>query len=227
MAEFRTTRGKYGLILAIFVGGYISIMAQDVRPPRPTPSPNAPEIISRADDFVEETGTERRQDLPQKSVNITTQSSRRRGDIVKSDPRSAEIAARESVALNLDILTRAEQRTDSLRKQLFEMMEKEFSIRSRLEAIEYDLRPEVIDRQLATVGSLRPEELRAQRRRSLELERQNLNLLLSEVTKAKASLENNLSRSEALVERLRARLEKEIDRSLEEPEDNEQQRRQP
>ncbi|NMS32210.1 hypothetical protein HKB24_06185 [Vibrio parahaemolyticus] len=99
------------------------------------------------------------------------------------------------------------------------MMEKENSIRSRLDQIENDLRPEAIDRQLAITGSLRPEELRAQKRRSLELERQNLNNLLTEVLKARASLETNLSRSEALVERLRARLEKEIDSALDDSED--------
>lgn len=205
----------------------ISTAAQNVRPPRPTPTPVVPEIISRADDFPDEDSKKSQQALPRKSEDVPTQPSRRRSDITRSDSRSSDAAQRERLALNLEILTRAEQRSDSLRKQLFEMMEKENSIRARLDEIEYDLRPEVIDRQLATVGSLRPEELRAQRRRSLELERQNLNNILAEVTKAKASLEASLSRSESLVEKLRTRLEKEIDRALDESEDNDQQRSQP
>ena len=42
---------------------------------------------------------------------------------------------------NLDILTKAEQRSESLRKQRFEMIEKENSIRTRIDQIDVDSRP--------------------------------------------------------------------------------------
>src|SRR5690606_32585878 len=111
---------------------------------------------------------------------------------------------------------KSEQRSDSLRKQLFEMIEKENSIRSRIDQIDNDLRPEAIERSMATVGSLRPEELREQRRRSLTLEKTNLQTLLAAVQKNRSDLEQNLQRSEALVEKLRVRIEKEIDDALSE-----------
>jgi hypothetical protein len=98
------------------------------------------------------------------------------------------------------------------------MIEKENTIRGRMDQIDNDLRPESIDRSLAMTGSLRPEELREQRRRSLGLEKTNLQVLLTEVQKNRANLELNLQRSDALVERLRVRLEKEIDAALTEDE---------
>jgi len=203
-----------------FLFGVSAITAQSTRTPRATPTPFVvPEIISRAEDQVEDSTQKPVEKQPASAPGPQVQNARRRQSAARADEKSEQAIARERLALNLDILTKAEQRSDNLRKQLFDMMEKENSIRSRLDQIENDLRPEAIDRQLAITGSLRPEELRAQKRRSLELERQNLNNLLTEVLKARASLETNLSRSEALVERLRARLEKEIDSALDDSED--------
>lgn len=116
--------------------------------------------------------------------------------------------------LNLDILTRAEQRSESLRKQYFEMVEKENTANTRLSQIEVDIRPEVIERSVQMVGSLRPEELRDSRRRSLESERRNVQAMLAEIQSAKNGLAVSLQRSDQLVERLRARLEKEIEDSF-------------
>jgi hypothetical protein len=128
----------------------------------------------------------------------------------KKDPDQKQ----RQLALNLDILTKSEQRSDSLRKQLFEMIEKENTIRGRMDQIDNDMRPESLDRTLAIVGSLRPEELREQRRRSLALEKANLQVLLTAVQKNRADLDLNLQRSDALVEKLRVRIEKEIDDAL-------------
>jgi hypothetical protein len=115
---------------------------------------------------------------------------------------------------NLDIITRAESRSESLRKQVFEMVEKENTIRARLDQIEYDIRPEVIERTLQIAGSLRPEEIRDGRRRVLEAERNNLQSLLTSVQANRTNLEANLLRAEQMVEKLRSKLEKDIDNSL-------------
>ena len=116
--------------------------------------------------------------------------------------------------MNLDILTRAEQRSDSLRKQLFEMIEKESTIRTKLDLIENNIRPETIDREIAFAGTMRPEELRNMRKKNLEIERNSLQLLLVEVQKTKTNIDLNVQRSDSLVEKLRAKLEKEIDDAL-------------
>lgn len=120
----------------------------------------------------------------------------------------------KALLTNLDILTKAEQRTESLRRQRFELIEKENSIRARLDQIEIDIRPEAIERTIAIVGSLRPEELREARRKSLDAERRNLQNLLNDIVAARTRLDQDVVRSDALVEKLRAKLEKDIDDAL-------------
>jgi len=119
------------------------------------------------------------------------------------------------LAMNLEILIKAEQRAESLRKQSFDLLEKENSIKTKLEQIENDLRPESVDRSVAFTGSLRPEELRAARRKSLEAERSNLQTLLAEIQRTRTSVDANVVKADQLVERLRVKLEADIDTSLE------------
>lgn len=116
--------------------------------------------------------------------------------------------------MNLDILTRAESRAESLRKQLFEMIEKQSGVQTRLEQIRNDARPEVIERSTAFLGSLRPEEIREQRRKSLEAERTNLESLVIQIQINRAVLEENVQKADYLVEKVRLKLDKEIDDAL-------------
>ncbi len=116
--------------------------------------------------------------------------------------------------LNLDILTRAEQRSESLRKQLFEMIEKENSVKTRLDQISSDLRPEAISRSSIFSGSMKPEEIRELRQKSLDSEKRNLESLLSEIQTTRGSLALTLTKSDMLVDKLRLKLEKDIDAAL-------------
>ncbi len=116
--------------------------------------------------------------------------------------------------LNLDILTRAEQRAETLRKQLYDAIEKENTIKTRLDQLSIDMRPEMIDRQIAFAGTLRPEELRDIRKKNLEVERTNLQTLLTDIQTVRSGLEQSVQRAQQLVEKLRTKLEKDIDDSL-------------
>ena len=116
--------------------------------------------------------------------------------------------------LNLDILTRAEQRSESLRKQLFEMIEKENSVKTRLDQIESDLRPEAISRSSIFSGSMKPEEIRELRQKSLDSERRNLQSLLTDIQSTRESIAVTLVKSDMLVDKLRLKLEKDIDGAL-------------
>lgn len=116
--------------------------------------------------------------------------------------------------LNLDILTRAEQRAESLRKQLFDMVEKESALKSKLDQIENDIRPEVIERQVSFAGTLRPEELRDMKRKNLEIERKNIQNILDQLQLTRANIETSVQRADAMVEKLRFKLEKDIDEAL-------------
>jgi hypothetical protein len=64
------------------------------------------------------------------------------------------------------------------------------------------------------MGSLRPEEIREARRKSLDSEKRNLQTLLNEVVTTRTRLDNDLLRSDALVEKLRAKLEQDIESAL-------------
>ena len=196
--------------------------------PAPTATPSSePIVISRADDFpddgsqaippdpneVKTSGADRTsvqslEELGNRIKNLEAATTQNRA---KPDPDEKQ----KRLLLNLDILTKAEQRSESLRKQLFEMMEKETTIRTRIDSLDYDLRPEAIERVTAITGSLRPEEIRTNRKKSLESEKANLQKLLVEIDRNKASLEISLQRADALVDKLRMKLEKEIDTALE------------
>ena len=73
--------------------------------------------------------------------------------------------------VDLERLSRAEQRSAELWKQLREVESQQADLQSRLEEIDYALKPENIDRSVAGYGSTRPEEVREQRRRQLEGEK--------------------------------------------------------
>lgn len=193
--------------------------------PTPTPTPSLePAVISRADEYLDENGAVRRivTDQPaeadQTESRKTIEALQERIKQLEASKTADPDAKQRRMLLNLDILTRAEQRVDSLRKQVFEMIEKENSIQARMETLEMESRPEIVDRGVAFAGTLRPEELREARTRQLAAERTKLQNLLTEVQKNKANLEANVLKAEDLVERLRTKLERDIDEALKEDE---------
>lgn len=205
----------------LFIGIFASSMHAQTRRSKPKPLATPPvitgaEIISQAGDLVEPEPTP--EEKPAKPATTNSGRIKELNDRVrKLEDRKSDYDDRQRrVLMNLDILTRAEQRTESLRKQLFDMIEKENAINTRFQQIDADIRPETIERSIQIVGSLRPEELRDARRKSLAAEKTNLQSLLTQIQTTRASLEGNLVRAEQMVEKLRARAEKDIDDSLQE-----------
>jgi hypothetical protein len=120
-----------------------------------------------------------------------------------------------SVALSLELLSRAEERAGILRKQLIELIEKETTYKSRLAQIDEDARPENVERALSGVGTTRTAELREVRRRSLDIEKRGLESLLGISTQTRSRLEEDVRQADSLVSRIRQRLLPLIDRELE------------
>lgn len=235
----RQARIVFSLLL---VGGFLFIAtdasAQGTRRrtstpiPAPTATPvgSEPLVISRADEFPDENSRAVPPDpneirsggadaasistLEELGNRIRNLESGR--NVPKADPDEKH----KRLLLNLDILTRAEQRSESLRKQVFELLEKENAVKTKLDTLDYDLRPEVIERSTALIGSLRPEELRASRRKSLDAERTNLQVLLTEIQRTRSALDLSLQRADQMVEKLRTKFEKEIDTALEDDPSN-------
>lgn len=218
---------KFSAAFLILIFGIYS-SSTGAQTPRTKPKPLATppvltgaEIISQAGDEAEPAPTP--EEKPLKPATTNAERIKQLNDRVKKLEAGQTYEDRQKrLLMNLDILTRSEQRTESLRKQLFEMIEKENSIITRLDQIDYDIRPEVIERSIQIAGSFRPEELRESRRKSLTAERTNLQSLLTQVQTTRSGLDVSLQKAEAMVEKLRAKAEKDIDDSLlekvEEPE---------
>lgn len=109
--------------------------------------------------------------------------------------------------VDLERLSRAEQRSADLWKQLREVEAQQSDLQARLEEIDYNLRPENIDRAVAGFGSMRPEELREQRRKSLENEKLRVQKQLDQLAANHSRLETAIAGADADVERIQKRLD--------------------
>ncbi|HEY0323716.1 MAG TPA: hypothetical protein VGC66_22375 [Pyrinomonadaceae bacterium] len=119
------------------------------------------------------------------------------------------------ISLSLDLLSRAEQRAEAMRKQLLELAEKEISFKSRLVQLEEDMRPDSIERAMSLNGSTRTPELRDNRRRVLESERRGLEGLFNQTSQSRIRLEEDVRQADALVAKLRQRVLPLIDKEIE------------
>lgn len=218
------THGRLSILvltLGVFSTGLSAQTTTKKPKPLATPPPvlTGAEIISRAGDYIVSsppvTKPEEKKDEPvaPDSSELIKQLNERIKKL-EDGQKSSYDEKQKRLLLNLDILTRAEQRSESLRKQNFEMLEKESAVRSRLEQIEIDMRPEAINRSLQMMGSMKPEEVRENRKKSLEAESKNLQTLLMEIQTTRANIYANLQKADQMVEKLRTKLEKDIDDSF-------------
>jgi cell division protein FtsB len=90
-----------------------------------------------------------------------------------------------------------QERGAKLRAQLVEAQAKEAELQTRLQQLEEDLKPENIERSLAGIGSTHPEDLRAARRRQLEIERKGLQSQLEVLAASRTRLEAAIARADA------------------------------
>ena len=84
-----------------------------------------------------------------------------------------------------------------LRNQLSELQDREAGIKIRLQELEYDLKPENIERHFAGVGSVHPEELREARRKQLQIEKDRLVAQLNEIAQSRTQLESAISSADS------------------------------
>lgn len=193
---------------------------QPIVVPTPLPQTGEPVIVSRAEDNQPQVFVPVEQpasvSLDDKLDNVSSgvDELKNRVKSLEAKKNNEYDEKQKRLLLNLDILTRAETRSESLRKQMFDMIEKESSVKLRLEQIDNDSRPEMIDRSAAFSGSLRPEEIREARRKNMASEKLNLQNLLTEIQTSRSNLDSSLQKSNALVEKLRFKLEKDIDDAL-------------
>lgn len=112
----------------------------------------------------------------------------------------------QKLLFGYEILNQTEQLAATLRKSLIETGEREATIRRRLGQIQFDLRPENIDRGIQFQGTTKAEEARENRRRTLETERNTLQNLLFEVENSRNQISENLRQTDLFAQGFRKSL---------------------
>jgi hypothetical protein len=176
------------------------------------PSPNLPPNDDSVDTVANELGLLRKS---LQTLNTRLREISEKLLTTDSQPSASSADQQNRIARNLDLLSRVEQRAEILRKQLFELIEKETQIKSRLVQIEEDMRPESIERTMNLVGTTRTLEMRETRRRVLENDRRGYESLLNQTSQSRLRLEEDVKQADTLVGRLRQRLLPLIEREIE------------
>ncbi|MEK6282160.1 MAG: hypothetical protein AABN95_17525 [Acidobacteriota bacterium] len=180
------------------------------------PGTETERIISTADETPTETegaggtsGTKKavtkkagseEQDM-QQTVNALSNQINRLND------KLTKMSENDKTLIDMERLTRAEQRAENLRNQQIDVETKLADVQSRLEQTEFSLRPENIDRSAAGYGTTRPEEARDARRRALENDKQRLQAQIRILETSRTRLEQALVTADAEVDALRRKLE--------------------
>ena len=175
-------------------------------------STSDPKIISTADQTTDvETTTETQPKKPAKSTSsdpdnmqqtITTLTNQ----VNRLNDRLTAMQEDDRYLLDMERLTRAEQRSESLRAQLIDVQSKMADLQSKLEQVEYNLKPENIEQATQGYGSTRPEVARDTRRRQLENEKGRLQAQLNILESSRVRLESAIATADSEVDLLRARL---------------------
>jgi len=125
----------------------------------------------------------------------------------KLNDKLTEMEQSQRSLVDLERLSRAEARSTALRTELRDVQTKEADLEARAEDVEYALKPENIERATAGYGTTRPEEVREQRRRQLESEKQRLRKQLDQLVISHTRLDEAIATSDAEIDRLRKKLE--------------------
>jgi hypothetical protein len=133
----------------------------------------------------------------------------------KAKEAAAALETQHRISSSLTLLTQSEQRAEMLRRQLLELIEKETLYRTKIAQIDEDIRPENVERTLNPYGTTRTAELRDTRRRVLDTERRGFFSLLALTADNRTRLEEELRQADALVQKLRQRLNPLIERAIE------------
>jgi hypothetical protein len=186
----------------------------------PTATPSVPtsdpKIISTAEETSYESGTTAPSRRTNARGNNTTQSPED-ATREKVDKLTAQISTlneklglmeqQQRTLVDLERLSRAETRVETLRVQLRDVQSKEAELQTRALQLEYELQPGVIERTLAVSGSTRPEDMREQRRRQLEADKTSIQTQLNQLATSRVRLETAITNAEAEADRLRTRID--------------------
>lgn len=127
--------------------------------------------------------------------------------VTKLTDKLSQMEQQQRTLVDMERLSRAEVRAEALRTQLRDVQEKEGAWQSRLEQLDFSLRPENIERSVSTYGSTRPEEAREARRRQLESEKVRARTQIDLLASSRQRLETAVINADLEVDKLRRRIE--------------------
>lgn len=176
--------------------------------------PDGERIISTVDDPSETEAVPQTTGVPRTRGQATTnpQNMQRTinalsSEVNKLNEKLDQMQENDRSHLDMERLTRAEQRAENVRAQLLEVESKLADLQPKLEQIEYGMKPEVIERSAAGFGTVRPEEVRETRRRQLETEKARVQAQIRILESSRTRLEAAITTADGEVDRLRRRLE--------------------
>lgn len=198
-----------------------------IAPPTETAASGEVKIISTADASAEPAQTPEPESSPAKKTDTAAPDAKDAemqrtinslsNQVNRLNDKLGQMQDDDRYQLDMERLTRAEQRSEQLRGQMLETESKIADIESKLEQIEYALKPENIDRATQGYGSTRPEEAREARRRQLESERTRAQAQLKILSTSKIRLETASTNADQEVDMLRAKLQQRRDQMDSQP----------
>jgi len=124
----------------------------------------------------------------------------------KLNDRLSSMQEDDRYQLDMERLTKAEQRAEQIRSQLIDTQARLADLESKLDQVEYNLKPENIELVTQGMGTVHPEEARNARKRQLENEKSRLVAQLKILETSKNRLETSVANADMEVDSLRAKL---------------------
>ncbi len=109
----------------------------------------------------------------------------------------ATLAPGELALTNAQTQTSAQEKAANLRAQLAEVETKQAELQARLQKLDESMKPENIEQNLAGIGSTKPEEVREQRRKQLEIERNGVKKQIDLLATSHTRLETAIAQADA------------------------------
>lgn len=124
----------------------------------------------------------------------------------KLNDKLTRMQENDRALIDMERLTRAEQRAENLRAQQVDVESKLADLQAKIDQIDFLLRPENVERA-AGYGTLHPEEAREARRRQLEGEKSRALAQVKILETSRTRLETSVVNADAEVDNLRRRIE--------------------
>jgi len=179
-----------------------------------TPAPDGDVKIISTADSTKESGEQLQGWKPKVTVPEPTEDEKTQqtinnlsNQVERLNNKLSQMQEDDRYQMDMERLTRAEQRAEQLRSQLMDIQGKIADFEAKLEQIDWALRPENIDNSMAGYGSTRPESAREARKKQLESERTRVQAQLKLAETSKTRLEIAVNNADSEVDSLRAKLE--------------------